>query len=153
MAITDRMIRATRGEVDLYEEVEHDTNATGEAFGVVAIVALASGIGGAAGLATSTARHGNPAVGIIAGIIAAVVAWAVFSGVAYFIGTRMFNADATWEEVLRTLGYAYSPQVVNIISFVPFIGGLLSFVAFLWSMYLSFIALRSALDITGGQTL
>src|SRR5437868_2781766 len=99
MAISDLMIRASRGEVALYEEVEHDTAGTTEAMTVVVIVALASGIGTALG----SALAGRPAGmigGLIVGVIGALLGWVVFAAATYFIGTRLFNADATLEEVL-----------------------------------------------------
>lgn len=152
MAISDRMIRAARGEVALYEEVEHDDSATSEAMTVVSIVALAGGIGsGISGLAGGQVM--SVVAGLILGVLSALIGWAVFAGVAYFIGTRLFNAEATWGEVLRTLGYAESPLIVQVIGFVPFLGGLIVLVAGLWTLYLGFVAIRSALDIGGGQTL
>lgn len=39
----DRMLRAARLDIALYEEVEADTTATGQALLVVLIVSLASG--------------------------------------------------------------------------------------------------------------
>ncbi len=152
MAITERMARAVRGERALYEEVEHDPSATSEAMTVVALVALAGGIGSAVGFLSS----GRPTValtGLVAAIASALIGWAVFAGVTYFIGSRLFNADATWEEVLRTLGYAYTPLLVSIVGGVPILGGLILAVAAIWTLYLIFVAIHAALDISGGQTL
>src|SRR5687768_4820133 len=124
MAITDRMIRASRGEVALYEEVEHDSAATSEAMVVVAIVAVAAGIGTAL-TALAGGRVLSALILLIGLVISRLVLWAIFAGVTYFIGTRLFHADATWEEVLRTIGYAYSPQVLSILAFIPILGGII----------------------------
>jgi hypothetical protein len=152
MALQDRMIRAFRGEVALFEEVEHDANATVEALIVVAIASVSLGIGSALG-AAAMGRPSAGVVGLVVGVINALVGWAVFSGVAYFIGTKLFHADATWEEVLRTLGYAYSPMVVGIVAVIPILGGLIVLIAALWTLYLSFVAIRSALDVDTGKTI
>jgi hypothetical protein len=45
--LVDRMIRAARLDVHLYEEVENDPSLTGQAATVVAIVAVCAGIGNA----------------------------------------------------------------------------------------------------------
>ncbi len=70
--LLDRMIRAMRLDVNLYEEVEADLNATSQAATVVGIVAIASGIGSAVTAAEDVipllsqrarpddARHGSP---------------------------------------------------------------------------------------------
>ena len=152
MAIVDRMIRASKGEVDLYEEVEHDPAATTEAVIVVAVVALAAGVGSAIGVASGGHTAGAIA-GLIAGVISAVIGWAVFAGVTYFIGKHLFNADVTWEEVLRTLGYANSPNVLTIVAGIPVLGGIIAVVVGLWALYLAFVAIRAALDISTAQTI
>ncbi|MPZ14533.1 MAG: hypothetical protein GEU73_08945 [Chloroflexi bacterium] len=152
MAVTGRMVRAISGEVALFEEVERDTDATAEALIVVAIVAVAGGL--SSGLAPILA--GNPGAalgGLVVGVVSSLVGWAVFAGIAYFIGTRLFSAIATWGETLRTLGYAYSAGVFSVFGFIPIVGPLIALAAYLWFLYLVFVALRSALDITGPQTI
>jgi hypothetical protein len=151
MALTDRMLRAARGEKELFEEVEIDSGATTEAMTIVAVVAVLGGIGSALGLLMG-GRPTGAVLALVVGVASALIGWAVFSGVAYFIGSRLFHADATWEEVLRTLGYAYSPMVVVIVSFIPIVGGLVVLAAAVWTLYLGFVAIRSALDIGNGQT-
>ena len=151
MALQDRAIRAFRGEAALYEEVEKDPAATQEALIIVAITAVSLGIGAALG-AMAGGQAGGGVVRLLVGVIGALVGWAVFSFVAYFIGSKLFSADATWEEVLRTLGYAYTPMVVGIVGIIPIIGGLIILVAALWTLYLCFIAIRSALDVDTGKT-
>jgi hypothetical protein len=152
VAITDRMIRATAGDVNLYEEVERDPNATIEALIVVAVTAIASGLGFGLGNVLR-GRPNDALLGLVSGVISGLVGWAVFAGVCYFIGTKLFNADATFEEVLRTLGYSYTPNIVRLVVFVPVFGGLLAFAAWIWSLYLGFIAIRAALDIDSGKTI
>ncbi len=57
----DRMIRAAKLDVNLYEEVEADKNAMSQAVGVVALSSLAGGIGfmQAAGLTGLVIGHGR----------------------------------------------------------------------------------------------
>src|SRR5690348_15870970 len=50
-SLTDRMMRAARLDVILYNEVEADLNATSQALTVVVITAIAAGIGTALGAA------------------------------------------------------------------------------------------------------
>jgi len=44
-SLMDRMIRAAKLDVHLYEEVEADTGAMGQAMGVVVLSSIAAGIG------------------------------------------------------------------------------------------------------------
>jgi hypothetical protein len=150
-SIVDRMVRAAKLQVPLYEEVEADATATNQALTVVVLAAVASGLGTAIGAAM--AGRGSSVAGVlIGGVIAALVGWAVWSFVVYFVGTRMFGGTATYGEVLRTLGFADSPQVLLILSFVPGVGPLISVVVFFWSIVSSFIATRQALDLDNTKT-
>jgi hypothetical protein len=147
-SLPDRMLRAARLNVPLYEEVEADTTATTQALTVVVLVSLATGIGNA----IAGASRGNVVGALIGGIVTALIGWAVWSFVTYFVGTRFFGGVATYGEVLRTLGFAESPGVLTILSFIPILGGIISFVAGIWIIVTSFIAIRQALDISNGKT-
>ena len=77
-SMVDRMVRAAKVESQLYEEVEHDLTATGQAFTVVLVVAIAAGLGQALG--QMMAGHpGRAVIGFIAGIVAAVLGWVIWS--------------------------------------------------------------------------
>ena len=78
----ERMIGAAKVDAAIYNEVEHDATATGQAFGVVAIVAVTSAIGGAG-------------AGMGGGVISAVLGWLLWSGVTYLIGDKVFGGTAT----------------------------------------------------------
>lgn len=146
----DRMVRAARLESEVYEELEKDTGATGQALLVVVIVAIATGIGGL--LAGS--MRGTPAAmvsGLVFGIVSAIIAWGVWSAVTYFIGTTVFGGTATWGELLRTIGFAYTPNVLQVLIFIPIIGWLISLVAGAWALIAGVIAVRQALDFSTGK--
>src|SRR5579859_4360325 len=98
-SIVNRMMRAARLEVPLYEEVEHDLSATNQALLVVVLVAVARAIG--AGF--TGGAPGGLVGGLVAGLLTALVGWAVWSYVVYFVGTRFFGGTATYGELLRTL--------------------------------------------------
>jgi hypothetical protein len=151
-SLTDRMLRAARLDVALYNEVEADTTATNQALSVVVLVAVASGLGAALGAAIA-ARPAGIVFGLIGGIIAELVGWAVWSFVMYFVGTRLFGGTATYGELLRTLGFAYSPGVLLILRFIPVLGGLISLAVFIWRIITGFIAVREALDVESGKAI
>ena len=145
-SLVNRMIRAARLEVPLYEEVEADTRATNQALLVVVIVAIAAGIG--------QALVGGNIIGrLIFGVLNALIGWAVWSYVVYFVGTRFMGGTATYGELLRTLGFAESPGVLYVFGFIPILGGLIGLIAFIWSIVGGFIGTRQALDIDNGKTL
>lgn len=142
-SIVQRMQGAALLEVPVYEEVEHDTTATGQAAVVVGIVAVASAIG----------AIGQGGGGMIAGLISAYLGWLVWSGVTYFIGTRAFGGTATWGELLRTIGFAQSPGVLNIAAIIPILGWLVRLGVVVWLLVCGIVAIRQALDFSTGKAI
>jgi len=154
-SLINRMIRAAKLEADLYEEVEADSTATSQALIAVIVVSLATGIGtGIAGITTM----GAPGffLGLVTGLAASLVGWLAWAYIAYILGTRIFKGpqtSATWGELLRTIGFAHSPGVLRIFSFIPVIGGIIAFGASIWFLIASVIAVRQALDFSTGRAI
>lgn len=147
MALTDRAVRAVRGEVALYEEVARDPAATSEALMIVGAAAVSLGVGSS----LLTLVFGRPlaaVAGLVIGVIMGVLGWALFAGAVYLVSKQFFGATTvTWEEVLRPLGYAYTPLLIGIVGVIPCLGALVVFAAALWALYLAFIAIRATLSL------
>ena len=140
--LADRMIRAAKLDTELYEEVEHDQGATGQAAIVVVGTSIAAGIGGA--------FAGN-AVLIIVLPIVSIVAWALFAWLTYFIGTRFLagpDTSADWGELARTLGFAKAPSGLLIFAVIPELTAILGFVVTIWVLITTVVAVRAALDFS-----
>lgn len=140
-SLVQRMIGAAMLNVATYEEVEADRSATGQAAVVVGIVAVATAIG----------AIGEGTGGIIAGLISAFVGWLVWSALTYVVGTRLFGGTADMGEMLRTIGFAQAPGVLNVLGIIPVLGGLVRFVVFLWILAAAVVAIRQALDFSTGK--
>lgn len=141
-SLVDRMMGAAFLSVDTFEEVEHDETATGQAALVVVMVAVAGGIG--------AYHHGL--LGSLATACAALLGWAVWAGITYLVGTKVFDGTATWGELLRTLGFAQTPGILLFLGFFPLVGWILRIVVPLWMLVAAFIAVRQALDFGNGKT-
>jgi hypothetical protein len=138
----DRMLRAAKLDPALYEEVEHDTSAMGQAMGVVVLSSVAAGIG------SVSAGVGQ---GFILGIIASLVGWFIWAGITYVIGTKVLptpQTEADYGQLLRTIGFASSPGLIRVIGIIPGLGWIVSFVAGVWMLIAMVIAVRQALDYT-----
>lgn len=138
-----RMWRAAWLDADVYEEVEADRGATGQAFAVVALSAVAAGIG-------SIENSGRE--GILWSTVAALVGWYVWAYVTYFIGTRLLPGPETLAdhgELLRTIGFSSSPGVLRIFALIPPIAGPVFLGCTLWMMVAMVVAVRQALDYAG----
>src|SRR5262249_7144360 len=85
--------------------------------------------------------------------LSALIFWVVWAYVTYFVGTQFFGGTATPGEMLRTIGFAQSPGVLRILSFIPVLGGLISFIVAIWSIVAGVIAVRQALDFDTGKAI
>jgi len=148
----DRILRVIKLDKTVYAEVEADQMATSQAAIVVAIVAVLSAIAG--GIATLIAADGASFIGAFLGsLVSAFIGWLVWSAVTYFVGTTLFHGEATLGEMLRVIGFAQAPLILNVLSFIPCIGAIISLIAWLFSLYTGFLAIREGLDLDTGKTI
>lgn len=136
----DRMLRAAKLDIGLYEEVEADKSALGQAMGVVVLSAVAAGIGG-------VERGGLG--GILIGTILALISWYVWAYLVFLIGTKLLpepQTRADHNELLRTIGFASSPGLIRVLGIIPGLRSLVFPVAAIWMLVAMIIAVRQALD-------
>lgn len=134
------MERAAKLEPELYEEVEADTGAMGQAATVVVLSSLAAGVGYLGRLGIN---------GIVMGTVGALVAWVIWAFLTYVIGTRILpvpETESDMGETLRTIGFSSSPGLLRIFGFIPVLGPLVTFGASIWMLVAMVIAVRQALD-------
>ena len=138
----ERMIRASRLDINMFEEVEADTSATNQALLIVALVALATGI---ASLGTTGL------IGLFVGVVSAIVGWALWAWILHLIGTKIMPSHSThadWGQLARTLGFAQSPGILRVLGLVPVVGNIIFAVASIWMLVAMVVAVRQALDYT-----
>ena len=136
----DRIVRAAKLDVNLYEEVEADKGAMSQAMGVVVLSSVAAGIGSIGSIGTK---------GVIIGAITALVAWYVWAYITYFIGVKILpepQTKADHGELLRTIGFSSSPGLLRILAIIPGIGGIIFMITSVWMLVAMVIAVRQALD-------
>jgi hypothetical protein len=151
--LTNRIIGAFTFRKGVYAEVEKDTSFTTTAWILVAAVALLNQLGRAA----STS---NWLIGAIVGTILAMLGFALGVWIVNWVGRILFQADVSFDELVRTLGLAYVWQVVGVLGIVAafsdalscvlapvqILGAILMIAAWL-------IAAKEALDLEWVQTI
>jgi hypothetical protein len=145
-SMIDRMIQAAKLNVDFYNEAERDTSLTQEALLVVILVALAGGIGSLIGGIVGQLGIGKALLGAVVTIVLGVVNYYIWSYVTLFVGTRLFGGKADAGEMLRTLGYAHTPQLLGLLGFIPCVGLVFVLLGFILSLIAVVLAIREALD-------
>jgi hypothetical protein len=139
----DRIVRAAKLDPYLYEEVEADKKALGEAVGVVVLSSLAAGIGTLPRWDVSD---------ILFEVIFALITWCIWAYIVYLIGTKLLPEPQTKSdpgELLRTIGFSSSPGLIRVLGIIPSIAPVVSLIAQAWMLIAMIIAVRQALDFTG----
>jgi hypothetical protein len=136
----DRMIRAAKLDAHVYEEVEADKSAMGQAIGVVALSSLAGGVGfmQVAGM-----------TGLVIGTVASLLGWYIWAFLTYIIGTKLLPEPQTHSdhgELLRTIGFSSAPGIIRVFAILPGLNTIVNFLAGAWMLVAMVIAVRQALD-------
>ena len=135
----NRMIRASKLDVTLYEEVEADKSATLQAALVVVLSSLAAGVG-ALSLGASN---------FLMAPILSLVSWYIWAYLIYFIGVKLFpepNTKADHGELLRTIGFSSAPGLIRVFGFTPELMSVTFIGSSFWMLACMVVAVRQALD-------
>jgi len=139
------VMRAIRLDASFYNEVEADPSYQSDALIVVLIVSALGAIGAfLTGLIAG--NIGSAFLGLVVSMVLGLVGYYILSFAAHFVGTKFFNGQGSLGEVQRALGFAYAPQMLNVFSFIPCVGGLIGLVALILMIATGFIAIRESLD-------
>jgi hypothetical protein len=138
-----RVIGVFKLDKNTFEEIEHNASLTVYAAIIVALVSLISGVGT---VFSRAIFGGNVITGFLGSVIATLLGWLAWSVITWFVGTRFFNGQATVEEMLRVIGFAYTPLLLSIIPCIgPIVGGI-------WALVAGFVAVRQGLDLDNMKT-
>ena len=135
----NRMLRACKLDISLYEEVEADESATLQAAIVVVLSSLAAGIG-ALSLGASN---------FIMAPILSLVSWYIWAYLIYFIGAKLFpepTTQADHGQLLRTIGFSSAPGIIRVFGFTPDLMSITFIGSGIWMLVAMVIAVRQALD-------
>ena len=153
--LSERIIRAFTFQREVYTEVEHDTTFTTTAWLLVVVIGFLNQLG-----THASTNLINWISSTVLGTIAAVVGFAVAAFVMDWVGRALFNAEVTFDEVVRTLGLAYVWNVVGLVGAVSAVSNFLSCLVapglvLGWVMLVIswFVAVKEALDLELGPTI
>ena len=146
MTFGERVIGAAKLDVNTFEDIERDPTAMGQAIGVIAMAAAASGL--------ANIWYGG-ITGILFGIITMLIGYCVWAVAVWLIGTKLMPDPATkadFAETFRVIAFAAGPGVLAIVTIIPLLGWLLMVVVYpiiwIWSMAIMVVAVRQVLDYT-----
>jgi len=117
MTVTERVTGVLALRPSVFEEIEADHSANGQALAIVVIGTIAAGLGA-----------GQYVVGrMVLESIGAVVGLVIWAALTYMLGVRFWPEPQTRSdlgELLRVMGYATAPTAFAVLGAVPVIGQL-----------------------------
>src|SRR5436190_23074850 len=139
-----RLIGAMSLDAAIYEEVEADRTATGQALATVLLSSVAAGIG-------SRGIEAPSLTSIIFISTVSLIAWVAWALLTFEIGGRLMPEPQTRVdagELLRTIGFASTPGLLRVLGIIP--GATIPVFAAtaVWMLVATIVAVRQALDYT-----
>lgn len=140
----ERLFGALKLDATVFEEVEHDPGALGQAATVVVLAAVAQALAGF-GVGGLSAAASN--------LVGSLVGWFIAVGLVWLIGVVLFHHTSDYVELLRTLGFANAPGILLALAVLPWGPFLvvLQLAVFVLSVVAWVIAARQALDVGTGR--
>ena len=135
----NRVFRAIKIDIDLYEEVEKDKSATIQAGFVVVLSSLAAGVGAMQLGATN----------FLLAPILSLLSWYVWAYIIYFVGVKLFgssNTKSNHGELLRTIGFSSAPGLIRVFGVTPDLMTVTFIGSAFWMLACMVVAVKSALD-------
>ncbi len=136
-----RLVGAAALDAAIYEEVEADPSANGQAMVVVVLSSLAMGIG------VQGLGFGLGAIPIVGAI--ALVTWTAWALLIFELGVRYMPSQETRSnpyELLRTIGFAATPGFAAVLAIVPEVSVPVLAGTWVWMLFAMVVAVRQALD-------
>ena len=153
--LTERIMGAFTFRKGVYADVEQDTSFTQTAWIIVVVVAFLNQLG-----TYASGDLVNWLVGALVGTIFTVIGFAVGALVINWVGSAVFKAEVSFDELVRTLGLAFVWQIVGVFGILSAISTALScvlapvmFIAGIATIVAWFIAAKEALDLEWLQTI
>tara|TARA_B100001059_G_scaffold223290_1_gene248115 strand:+ start:100 stop:621 length:522 start_codon:yes stop_codon:yes gene_type:complete len=135
----NRVFRAIKIDIELFEEVEKDKKATLQAGTVVVLSSLAAGVG---------SIHLGASNFLIAPALS-LLSWYVWAYVIYFVGVKLFGDAKTKSnhgELLRTIGFSSAPGLIRVFGVTPELMTVTFIGSAFWMLACMVVAVKAALD-------
>lgn len=143
-SLVNRVMRVLRFDASVYREVAADAGALPQALILVAVAAVFTGLGSFGQLGT------QDIVGVLVlvalGIVGSLVGYALYAGIAAVLARSVFQGKTDFQEMARTLGFAYAWNAVGILSIIPCVGPLMALAGNVAAIVAGVIALRESAE-------
>ena len=173
----DRLAGVITLQRPTYDALQHDPDATGQAWLIVLFLGIANGIAliatplvtvvpgmpqemaddvAAVAAAFTFDTTGERVMALVAGVVSAVLSWYISSWLLRAIGNRMAalpGQGISTEQMRRLVAWGYSPSLAAFLLPIPVVGSVLATVGSLWAFVTGVMAVRSAFNTGIGKAI
>lgn len=137
----DRIFRAMRLEAAVFKEVAADARLNTEAIVLAVVVAILAALGQGIGALSG----GRPLVAFLVELASSLLlGWLLWAVIAYVVG-RALGGTGTLSGMTRTLAFAGAPRFLLLLGFIPCVGWIFRFAAWLLTLVAGVIAIRETM--------
>lgn len=154
----DRIIGAFTFRRGVYAEVENDSTYSTTAWILVAAAGFLSQLG--ANASAGIDQPGSWLIGSLLGTVGALISFAIGAAIVNFVGRSVFNAEVTFDELVRTLGLASVWNAVGVLGVLGAVSNALGCIvgpaqlaAWILGLVAWFVAAKEALDLDNVQVI
>lgn len=136
--------RAALFDGSVFTEIMEQPEYMFRALGVVVVAAVAFGLGirTLIDVTVATDNQIDTNFRMFVAMSTIITSWAVWTVLAWIIGSKLFGGSATYRGLLRALGLCYGPLVLWMFVNLPVGGPLLSMWAHIWMMMAGILAVQ-----------
>jgi len=132
----------------LYQNAQSDLRTRRTAFTIVILAALSRALGSA--IISLLNRVALPVflITLFLGIFSVVIGYYFWTFTIWKVGQWLKSNPPTYRELLNPIGFAYSPQTLNVITLLPLLGRPIELILAAWTLLAITVAVRKAMTIT-----
>ena len=134
-AIVGRLTRVLRFDASVYREIAADNRAMPQAGIVVTLAAVIAALG----------QLSLGALAVVVVAVITIIGFFIYTAVATGV-SKVFQGKTSFNEMGRTLGYAYAWYALGVLALIPFGGGFLAWIGSIVAWVAGVIALRESAE-------
>jgi len=150
--IINRGLRAGLLDQEFYTEAGEDNTLNQEALLMVILVSAASGILAFISGLMIKKSFGAAVLGLSVLTAIGIANYFIWVYSTHFTSINVFQSEVELNKLLRILGYASSPMVLSLFSFIPYFGPLIGLIGSVWSLVAGFTGAQQILDLNKYET-
>lgn len=138
---------------NLYEDARNTPRTHRIAQTIVVLAAISHAVGSAVILLINRATLPILVLALLIDVASVVGGYYFWTATIWKIGQWLRTNSPAYGDLLSPIGFAYAPQVLNLLTLLPLLGRPLELVLSVWSLLAVIVAVRQGLDIsTRGST-